>query len=218
MLVAHLSMLPWSGFISLTSGSCNPNTGAWHYVPRSNPWWCKSTAGFLRGLARQHGLSIKELRYVRRLERSEQNDLLHCHILVWTGRPWTLTDAFRANSLWKLRDNGTKHCTPYDMRQAGVSYVLKGLHFGDSVTAGLHYEFLKTEQLGSSFPGCLTIDHNTSMAVQAMVNRGGAFQKSPVLVTDRRGKRLDTIGYGSGDDFLGRRRLSGNLRGVIPLL
>lgn len=139
----------------------------------------------MREVARQHSISFKDMRFVRRLERSEQNDLLHCHLLVWTGGPWTLTDAFRAASLWNCEDNGTKHVTPYDDRQAGSDYVLKGLGYTEAVKAGFQYELTKSERVGLSGSGCLMIDHNTVTAIQAAANRGAALQGRQMSVKVR---------------------------------
>ena len=122
----------------------------------------------MRGAAGQHHTSLRTCRWVVRFERSEQNDLLHCHILLWTGGPWVRSDAFRSNSLWRMAGNGTRHCTVYDGRRAGAAYIVKGLHVSDS--QGLEYELRKSTRKDVGLTrGGLMIDDNTWLALQ--VNR-----------------------------------------------
>jgi hypothetical protein len=171
MQAEHLALLPWSAFVSLTSGVCNRATGRWYYVPCSRRWWLNSCFGYLRRLAGQHHQELKALRFVIRLEQSPQRDLLHAHMLVWTGKPWNRGHAFRANSLWREPRNGTRHCTPYDASLAGASYILKGLDMGDSVMAGFAFEAGQFAKVAAGL-GCVICDDNTVRAIHARVRRG----------------------------------------------
>lgn len=174
MQAYHLALLPWSAFVSLTSGRYDPVRDSWHYAPKSARWWQNATIGFLRESARQHHIQIKDIRFVRRLEDSESLGLLHCHILLWTGKPWSKTDAFRALSLWSRPDNGTKNVRVYDSTLAGASYILKGLHYTeDSMESAFQYELKKTERLGA-FGGIerLMLDLNTRQEILRRCNRG----------------------------------------------
>ena len=165
MLAYHLALLPWSAFVSLTSGAENKTTGAWYYVPRSPGWWVKSVFGWLRDVAGQQGTHVKKIRFVMRFEKSEANDLLHAHLLIWTGSPWTISDAFKANSLWRKAGNGTRHCTPYEARLAASAYVVKGLEAGK--LEGLSYELAKTGQTILE-GGSLILDNNLTAALHRL--------------------------------------------------
>jgi len=171
MLAEHLALLPWSGFVSLTSGTVNTRTGSWYFVPKSVRWWLNSCFGVLRNLSRQHLITLQAMRWVVRLELSPMRDLLHAHMLVWTGRPWNRSDAFRCNSLWNHKGNGTKHTRPYDSRLSGASYVLKGLHVPDSLHEAFRFESGQFERVSIGL-GVVTSDVQTQRLVHAAYHSG----------------------------------------------
>lgn len=157
----HLASLPWSCFFSATSGMENQD-GGWRFVPKSRAWWIRSIFGWMRGACALKGASLASCRFVVRFENSEQQGLLHVHVLLWTGGPWTITDAMMANALWRRPGNGTRHCTPYQSSLAGAWYICKGLEMPE--LGGLSYEIAKTALIDT---GCLMLDDNTVSALQA---------------------------------------------------
>jgi len=175
MLAYHLAMLNWSAFISLTSGYQN-SVGSWHHAARSRRWWLNSVYGVIRSACAQHGHTINNCRFVIRTELSELQGLLHVHVLLWTGANWSVSDCFRFMSLWRRSGNGCRHCTPYDSRLAGESYICKGLEIPD--LGGLVYELNKTYLIDA---GALMADGNTFSALRRKCrnNSSSVLRKEP---------------------------------------